>query len=52
MIRPILRYGAQLLHQPATDVERFDGDFQHLIDDIEIGKTGTPLSRSSRTVFA
>jgi peptide deformylase len=34
MIRPILRYGAQLLHQPAADVERFDLEFQRLIDDM------------------
>jgi peptide deformylase len=34
MIRPILRYGAQLLHQPATDVERFDIELQRLIDDM------------------
>jgi peptide deformylase len=35
MIRPILRYGDQLLHQPARDVSSFEDDgLQRLIDDM------------------
>jgi peptide deformylase len=35
MIRPILRYGDQLLHQAAADVVSFDDDeLQRLIDDM------------------
>ena len=34
MIRPILRYGAQPLHQPAADVERFDLELHRFIDDM------------------
>ena len=34
MIRPILRYGDQDLHQPAVEVASFDDDLQRLIDDM------------------
>jgi len=34
MIRPILRYGEQPLHQPAADVTSFDENLQRLIDDL------------------
>jgi peptide deformylase len=34
MIRPILRYGDRLLHQPATDVATIDDAIQRLIDDM------------------
>ena len=34
MIRPILRYGEQPLHQPAADVTSFDDGLQRLIDDM------------------
>jgi peptide deformylase len=34
MIRPILRYGERLLHQPALDVTTFDAALQTLIDDM------------------
>lgn len=34
MIRPILRYGETLLHQPATEVTAFDDDLRRLIDDM------------------
>jgi peptide deformylase len=34
MIRPILRYGDSLLHQPAAPVETFDDALQSLIDDM------------------
>jgi len=34
MIRPILRYGDSLLHQPAAPVEAFDDGLQRLIDDM------------------
>lgn len=34
MIRPILKYGDSLLHQPAREVEQFDGTLQTLIDDM------------------
>jgi peptide deformylase len=35
MIRPILRYGDQLLHQPAAEVASFEDDeLQQLIDDM------------------
>ncbi|HSC29634.1 MAG TPA: peptide deformylase [Vicinamibacterales bacterium] len=34
MIRPILRYGEPLLHQPATEVTAFDDDLRRLIDDM------------------
>ena len=34
MIRPILRYGEQPLHQPAADVVTFDDTLQRLIDDM------------------
>src|SRR5690348_3656937 len=35
MIRPILRYGQSLLHQPASDVPQVDADdVQRLIDDM------------------
>ncbi len=34
MIRPILRYGDSLLHQPAAPVEVFDDGLQTLIDDM------------------
>jgi len=34
MIRPILRYGDQDLHQPAVEVTSFDDDLQRLIDDM------------------
>ena len=34
MIRPILRYGDRLLHQPATDVATIDDALQRLVDDM------------------
>ncbi len=34
MIRPILRYGDRLLHQPAQEVTAFDDPLQRLIDDL------------------
>jgi len=34
MIRPILRYGESLLHQPAADVAAVDDSVQQLIDDM------------------
>jgi peptide deformylase len=34
MIRPILRYGDQDLHQPAADVTAFDDGLERLIDDM------------------
>jgi peptide deformylase len=34
MIRPILRYGQSLLHQPAASVEAVDDDVQKLVDDM------------------
>jgi peptide deformylase len=34
MIRPILRYGEPLLHQPAKDVTVFDDSLQRMIDDM------------------
>jgi peptide deformylase len=34
MIRPILRYGEEPLHQPAADVTSFDADLQQLVDDM------------------
>jgi len=35
MIRPILRYGQSLLHQPATEVSSIDADeVQRLVDDM------------------
>jgi len=34
MIRPILRYGDRLLHQPAQEVTVFDDPLQRLIDDL------------------
>jgi peptide deformylase len=34
MIRPILRYGDQELHQPAAEVAAFDDNLQRLIDDM------------------
>ena len=34
MIRPILRHGADALHQPAREVVDFDGELQALIDDM------------------
>jgi peptide deformylase len=34
MIRPILRYGEQPLHDPAADVTVFDDSLQRLIDDM------------------
>ena len=34
MIRPILRYGDRLLHQPAQEVTSFDDPLQRLIDDM------------------
>ena len=34
MIRPILRYGDRLLHQPASEVTTFDDTLQGLIDDM------------------
>jgi peptide deformylase len=34
MIRPILRYGEQPLHQPAAAVTDFDDPLQRLIDDL------------------
>jgi len=34
MIRPILRYGEQPLHQSAADVAAFDANLQRLIDDM------------------
>ena len=34
MIRPILRYGDRLLHQPAQEVTSFDEPLQRLIDDL------------------
>jgi peptide deformylase len=34
MIRPILRYGEQPLHQPAAAVTDFDDQLQRLVDDL------------------
>ena len=34
MIRPILRYGAEVLHQPATTVTDITPEIQQLIDDM------------------
>lgn len=34
MIRPILRYGESLLHQPASDVPVVDDEVQRLVDDM------------------
>jgi peptide deformylase len=34
MLRPILRYGASELHQPAADVATWDDTLQRLIDDM------------------
>ena len=34
MIRPILRYGESLLHQPASNVDAVDDGVQRLIDDM------------------
>jgi peptide deformylase len=34
MIRPILRYGEQPLHQQAAEVTAFDDQFQRLVDDM------------------
>jgi peptide deformylase len=34
MIRPILRYGESLLHQPAANVDGVDEDVQRLVDDM------------------
>jgi len=34
MIRPILRHGAQVLHQPAAPVAEITADIQRLIDDM------------------
>ena len=34
MIRPILRYGADLLHAPASPVPEITADVQQLIDDM------------------
>jgi peptide deformylase len=34
MIRPILRYGQSLLHQPASEVSVVDDDVQRLVDDM------------------
>jgi peptide deformylase len=34
MIRPILRYGAAVLHEPAAPVTEITGDTQRLIDDM------------------
>ena len=34
MIRPILRYGERILHQPALDVTTFDESLQRLVDDM------------------
>lgn len=34
MIRPILKYGDSLLHQPARDVEHFDDELQTLVNDM------------------
>ena len=34
MIRPILRYGESLLHQPASDVTSFDDSLHRLVDDM------------------
>jgi peptide deformylase len=34
MIRPILRYGARDLHQPASEVTAFGDDLQRLVDDM------------------
>jgi peptide deformylase len=34
MIRPILKFGQQVLHQPAKPIESFDAHLQELIDDM------------------
>jgi peptide deformylase len=34
MIRPILKYGAEVLHHPATDVDHITSDIHRLIDDM------------------
>jgi peptide deformylase len=34
VIRPILRYGAEVLHQPARPVANVDPDVQRLVDDL------------------
>jgi peptide deformylase len=60
MIRPILRYGEQPLHRPATAVEAFDADLQRLIDDMietmyaapGIGLAATQVGVSSQVFVA
>jgi peptide deformylase len=42
MIRPILRYGEQSLHQPAAPVAAFDANLQRLIDDMIDTMYGAP----------
>ena len=42
MLRPILRYGAPLLHQPAAPVTAFDDSLQRLVDDMIQTMYGAP----------
>ena len=34
MLRPIIKYGGSVLHQPATDVDAITNETQDLIDDM------------------
>jgi peptide deformylase len=34
MVRPLIRYGAAVLHEPARDVDAISADIQSLIDDM------------------
>jgi peptide deformylase len=60
MIRPILRYGEQPLHQAAADVVSFDADLQRLIDDMidtmyaapGVGLAATQIGVPSRVFVA
>ena len=60
MIRPILRYGAEALHQPATPVAEITQDIRQLIDDMVhtmyaapgIGLAATQVGESLRIFVA
>ena len=60
MIRPILRYGAEALHQPATPVAEITQDIRQLIDDMVhtmyaapgIGLAATQVGKSLRIFVA
>ena len=60
MIRPILRYGAEALHQPATPVVEITQDIRQLIDDMVhtmyaapgIGLAATQVGKSLRIFVA